>query len=351
MANVSTNVSAPGQIPAPSPLTGSEVISVNNGPAWVGVTTAQIAALASVGGTDVQTSITTVGDGVLTAAAMTGGLISRSGPVAAFTDTTATAVQLAALGQVGGSFYVAVKNLTPFTETLAAGVGVTFSLVSTVIPGNSVGTFLVVVNSATAATMYHVDTTNLSIQNTEATTALTTVGAGTITAAGIASKVTLRSGSQSGTPFTDTTGIAADIITAQANAHIGISWEYTYVNNTNAVATLTGGTGVTVSGVTVVPANAWAKYLVTYTAAATITMVGIEQGYFAHSGTFANNGTSTVTTADANVTAGSNIVITLKTVGGTVGAIPHLLTVTPGTGFATVGTASDTSTYSYTILG
>lgn len=68
------------------------------------------------------------------------------------------------------------------------------------------------------------------------------------------------------------------------------------------------------------------------------------------SGTFTNNGTSTVTTADTRITANSNIIITLKTVGGTVGAQPHLLTITPGTGFATVGTASDTSIYNYLIV-
>ncbi len=53
---------------------------------------------------------------------------------------------------------------------------------------------------------------------------------------------------------------------------------------------------------------------------------------------------------DSNVTASSTVVITLKTVGGTVGATPHVATITPGTGFTTVGSASDTSTYNYLIL-
>lgn len=184
-------------------------------------------------------------------------------------------------------------------------------------------------------------------------TALNTVGAGTITAAGIVGKLTTRGGTQTAA-FTDTTDTAAAIIALLPNGSsttIGTAFVYRYVNNTIFPATITGGTGVTVTGPSVLPANSWAEYLITYTAAATLTMVGFEQGYFAHVGTFANNGTSTVTTADTNVTAGSNIVITLKTVGGTVGAIPHLLTVTPGTGFATVGTASDTSTYNYEIRG
>ena len=55
--------------------------------------------------------------------------------------------------------------------------------------------------------------------------------------------------------------------------------------------------------------------------------------------------------ANANVTANSQILVTLKTVGGTVGAIPAVATITAGTGFTTVGTASDSSTYNYLVIG
>lgn len=67
-------------------------------------------------------------------------------------------------------------------------------------------------------------------------------------------------------------------------------------------------------------------------------------------GTFTCNGTSSVTVTDTRVSAGSVIVIGLKTVGGTVGAIPSVKTVTAGTGFTVSGTASDTSVYNYAIL-
>jgi hypothetical protein len=70
-----------------------------------------------------------------------------------------------------------------------------------------------------------------------------------------------------------------------------------------------------------------------------------------NTGTFTANGASAVTVAAASVTAGSQILITLKTVGGTVGAIPHIETITPGTGFTIVGTALDTSVYNYTVIG
>lgn len=69
------------------------------------------------------------------------------------------------------------------------------------------------------------------------------------------------------------------------------------------------------------------------------------------SGTFTANGASAVTVADAAVTATSMIVISLKTVGGTVGAIPAVQTITAGTGFTVAGTASDTSVYNYLIIG
>lgn len=67
-------------------------------------------------------------------------------------------------------------------------------------------------------------------------------------------------------------------------------------------------------------------------------------------GTFTANGTSSVTVVEPKITANSSVIITLKTVGGTVGAIPSIKTITPGTGFTVSGTASDTSVYNYKIL-
>lgn len=67
-------------------------------------------------------------------------------------------------------------------------------------------------------------------------------------------------------------------------------------------------------------------------------------------GTFVCNGSTPVTVTDANVTANSVIIITLKTVGGTVGDTPVVKTITPTTGFTVAGTASDTSTYNYAIV-
>lgn len=298
-------------------LTGNEIIFVQGVDAagrpaatTEQTTTGAIAALANSEVTDtVNTAITTVGNGTLTTAGLAGGVITRSGPVAAYTDTTATAAQI--YSQIGSitsvAFLTRIKNTTAFAQTIAAGSGVTLPT-SVIIPANSVGTYLVTVNTSTTATFVHVQTVPLTTNTLEIVTTLSTVGAGTITAAGIAGAITNRTGSQSGTPFTDTTDTATAIIAAQPNAHIGVSWEYTYQNTTNAVATLTGGSGVTVSGITAVNAGYTARYLVTYTAAATITMVGFSSGQSLastqQSATFAGS-TSGTTILKASATAGS----------------------------------------------
>jgi hypothetical protein len=68
-------------------------------------------------------------------------------------------------------------------------------------------------------------------------------------------------------------------------------------------------------------------------------------------GTFTLNGATPVTVAAPGVTANSQVLITLKSANsGTVGAQPHVETITPGTGFTVEGTASDTGIYNYAIL-
>jgi hypothetical protein len=68
-------------------------------------------------------------------------------------------------------------------------------------------------------------------------------------------------------------------------------------------------------------------------------------------GTFTCNGVTPVVVSNANITADSQVLITLKTVGGTVGATPAVKTITVSTGFTVAGTASDTSVYNYAIIG
>lgn len=80
------------------------------------------------------------------------------------------------------------------------------------------------------------------------------------------------------------------------------------------------------------------------------TLGGLNRLVKGRTGTFTCDGTTPVTVENKLVTPNSAIVITLKTVGGTVGATPAIKTITAGTGFTVAGTASDTSVYNYTIL-
>lgn len=70
-----------------------------------------------------------------------------------------------------------------------------------------------------------------------------------------------------------------------------------------------------------------------------------------YNGTFVANGATPVTVSGlANFAITDLVVISLNTVGGTVGATPAVKTVTAGTGFTVAGTASDTSTYNYKVI-
>lgn len=314
-------------------LTGNEILYVN-GIAQNGMpaatleptTTAAIAALAATEETSlITTPITTVGNGVLTGAGLVGGQIVRTGPVGNYTDTTDTAGGIiAALPGVivGGTFIIRIKNATAFTETLAAGTGVTLPP-TLLIPAFSVGMYYATVNSATAVTLTHMGTLPIATGSSltvPTITALSTVGAGTITAAGFNSGYTSRTGSQSGTPFTDTTDIAANIIAGNAAVinKIGAAFAYVYANNTNAPATITGGTGVTVSVITVVPAGAVAEYIVTYTAAATLTMVGFRLS----SATVNSVSPVTVGSATTLTAANAGATILLNTAAGSTATLP-----------------------------
>jgi hypothetical protein len=179
---------------------------------------------------------------------------------------------------------------------------------------------------------------------------LNTVGAATIAAVGIAAGVTTRGGTQTAA-FTDTTDTAANIIAADPNlTSVGGSADWIYINNSAWPATLSAGSGVTIVGQTVVPANSMLEFLVTQSSAGAVTLTAINQGYFPHSGTVTANGATPVAVADANTTTNSNIILTLNTVGGT----PHGAFVsakTAGTGFSINSLAGDTSIYNYTILG
>lgn len=322
------------------------------------VSLGQVLALAATGDAVgiIDTAITTVGNGTLTAAALIGGQVVRTGPTSTYTDTTDTAANIIAalpVLNVGGTFFIRIKNATAFTQTLAAGAGVTLPA-TVIIPAFSVGNYYATISTASTVTITHMNNvplgTNIFV-TAPALIALSTVGAGTITATAIVSGFTTRTGAQAATPFTDTTDTAANIISAQPGIvnKIGTAFVYAYQNTTNAVATITGGTGVTVSGISTAQANSTTYFLLTYTAAATLTMVGFSTTANPSIGTFTATGASAVTVANTAVSTNSQINFTLKTVGGTPAGQPFVATITPGTGFTVKAVAGDTSIYNYAI--
>lgn len=331
-------MSSPGQYSSgqqsSAALTGSERVAIDAGGAVVlACTTRQIADLSGSGVTTeiLNTPITTVGGGTLTAAGLTGGLITRTGPVAAFTDTPATALQIvAAIGSFnsGATFNIGIKNGTAFTETLATSAGVTWPATAIVGPFEFASYYGTIGGTAASPTVVftHLDTTPIGTINSlvvPQAVALNTVGAGVVLATAINPGATLRGGSQSGTPFSDTTDTAAAIIAGNVGlvGKIGAAFLYRYVNTTNALATLGGGTGVTISQITTIPAGMTVLYLVTYTAAATITMVGMQIG-------------SNISTAIAlaGSTSGQAQIVPAAIAGNTIATLP-----------AVTGTLSSTS--------
>lgn len=182
--------------------------------------------------------------------------------------------------------------------------------------------------------------------------ALNTVSNGTLTAALINNRIVARGGSQSATAFTDTTDTAINIIALlPSNAPFNTSYKFVYQNTTNAPATLTGGVGVTVSGITVVQANSFVEYLLTYTAANTVTIVAYEEGPIPVFGTFLAGGASaTIVVNSVQISPNSVIDITLKTVGGTpTKNNVYLSAITAGTSFTVTYGTTDTSVYNYAI--
>lgn len=76
----------------------------------------------------------------------------------------------------------------------------------------------------------------------------------------------------------------------------------------------------------------------------------LKQGANGRCGTFVANGATPVTVSNSSVAITDAIIISLNTVGGTVGVQPHVATITGASGFTVVCTASDTSTYNYTLI-
>ncbi len=76
----------------------------------------------------------------------------------------------------------------------------------------------------------------------------------------------------------------------------------------------------------------------------------LKQGANGRVGTFVCNGATPVTVNNTSIAITDAIIISLNTVGGTVGAVPAIKTITDSSGFTVAGTTLDTSTYNYAII-
>lgn len=310
------------------------------------------------GGLIITSMADTVG-AVISAAAINGGIVARTGPTAPFTDTTDTAAAIVAAVQQGGAFQsgdtfeIVIKNITQYVQTIAGGDSVSMSSVTTLAPF-VVTTYLATIGGtadAPTVTLAHVSTVPLRLQPATVNPSVTTVSnaaAQTLAAAAIAAGVIARD-TQSAAR-TDTTDTAVAIIAAASGLGVvGTSFKFRYNNNGAFPITLAGGVGVTLAQV--VPANSWVEFLITQNASATVVAVVIGQGYYPKLGvTGAANGATPVTVADTKVTANSIITLTINTVGGTAHG-GFVSSKTASVGFSFNSLAGDTSTYDYKIEG
>lgn len=113
------------------------------------ITALQAAQWAEASILEANTAITTAGNGVLTAAALAGRLVTRTGPTSAYTDTTDTATAILAAvpdAVVGTSFEVSFINGVAYAGTIAAGEGVTLAG-TTAVSASKIRRFLLTVTA------------------------------------------------------------------------------------------------------------------------------------------------------------------------------------------------------------
>lgn len=109
--------------------------------------------------------------------------------------------------------------------------------------------------------------------------AVSGAGATTLLAPALLSKYIVRTGATAN--FTDTTDTAAQVVLQwpdQDRVPTGSQFDLTYSNATGFVATIAGGTGVTISGISSVPAGSWVKYRASFPTGTTVLMESISAG-------------------------------------------------------------------------
>lgn len=232
-----------------------------------------------------NTAIATVGAGTLTAAALLGGFITRTGSVAAYSDTTSNGTLLdSALGTdaiTGFSRTIQIKNGVGFAETILGGVGVTVSG-RVVIPGNSVGTFLLTRTGTATYTLVGISAVAQGTFDQQSFVATPDDGTTqTLTAAMIVGGNLTYHVSVGGTTPSLTLPLASAVDTALPDLKTGQSFTLRIINTNSGNTTIVTNTGWTLSGGTLVLAtNTWKEFVITKTGTATYTGVNVGSGTF-----------------------------------------------------------------------
>jgi|SRR6185312_12019903 len=213
------------------------------------------------------------------ASQIVGGLYQRSGATAAVTATTDTAANIiAALGptvKVGQTFvlFYTNNNTAAGAVTMAGGTGVTVSGTS-VVPVYNTGVFVGTVASATTIALQGVYTSGgVDLPGFQFTTISS--GNGTLSAGAIEGANFTALATSGATALTTRT--AAQMIT-QAGLIVGQSYVLRVYNTNAGTLTLTGGTGVTITGTATIATNVFRDYGVTVTGSAAITLQNIGAG-------------------------------------------------------------------------
>ncbi len=242
------------------------------------------------GGSPILTTLNDADDTVITAAALIGGAIARTGATAAATDTTVTAQALLdAIGDgdnadlpVGSAWYVNYVNQTAQQITIAGGTGVAASG-TLVVPPHSSATFLLTYTATTPAFTL----VGLGVASNVAplpayllTTAA--VEAGALAAADLAGANSVTYINTGTTPDNLQMPTAAALWAILANPVVNFTYELNIRNGSsgNNTATITTNTGITLSGTMTIAQNATRRFLVKFTGAtaAIVTSVGLETG-------------------------------------------------------------------------
>lgn len=237
-------------------------------------------AASGVSATQLQTAITTVGAGTLTAAGLLGGDILRSGPTSAFTDTTDTAalIQAAWVGAVGSAFQTVYQNTTGFTGTLAGGVGVTLSG-NVIVPQNQWARLLFVWTGTNTITAYNIQQGEMApLPNAKYTTSSVTTGS---MAAGLITGARKTVWTQTGaTPGAQLVRTAAQLLADIPNGRVGMVTEFRICNTGAGTLTVTtdAGTTVTITGTATIAQNFWSDFTLTINTATTATVQYVGSG-------------------------------------------------------------------------